>query len=338
MCCHQNDKHIGNLLHSSFEECWFGDVAKKIREETLQNKLHDYCNNSHCPFFYKDDLKSIKKNWQINESELPTELEIDIHMSHCNFGGTTARPEKTCIMCPRNYNSAREYMQQLPDRTNEFIEKVKFLMPHIQSLVILGVAEPFWKNRIFEIFDILEFKKHSEKIFFWTYTNGSIFNQEKQDKYASYVKKGALHFSLDAASRETFLKIRRNDVFDLVCSNLKNWSNYRINLNKEKNTNHIVRIYNNINTLNIHELVDMVKMAKNFKVDHLCFSPIMDLNNNHQEISDHIVSIMPNTRNYQYFIKQSHLAKKVAKDLDVDLSFYKPLDNDIGKKLVQISF
>ena len=338
MCCHQKDRYIGNLLHSSFEECWFSDIAKEIRRETLENKLHDHCNNAHCPFFYKDNLKSHVKEWHINYNELPTELEIDLHISHCNFGGTKADPKKTCIMCPRNYDSAREFMQSLPDRTNELVEKVKFLMPHIQSLVIMGVAEPFWKDKIFEIFDLLDFKNFADNVFFWTNTNGSIFNQERQIKYSSYVKKGLLHFSLDAASSETYLKIRKNNVFDLVCKNLESWNNYRLQINKEQKTNHQVKIYNNINSLNIHELVDMVKLAKKLNVDHLTFGPTIDCNTNPQESSEHVISIMPNTRNYKYFLEQSENAKKVAEELGVNLEFYKSIDNDIGKKLVQISF
>lgn len=338
MCCHQRDKYIGNLFFSTFEECWFSKIAEDIRQETLKNKLHEYCNNAACPFVYKDNLQSIRKNYDVNKNRLPTELEIDLHMSHCNFGGTKANPKKTCVMCPRNYDSAREFMQRVPDRTNELVEKIKFLMPHINSLVILGVAEPFWKNKIFEIFDILEFKKYSDKVSFWTNTNGSLFNKEKQIKYASYVKKGALHFSLDAATRETFLKIRKNDVFELICNNLEHWSSYRMRLNKQENVKHTARIYNNINSLNVHELVDMVKMTKKFNLDSIILAPTMDCNTSELEDSSHVIAIMPNTKNYKFFIQQSELAKKVAKDLGVDLCFYKPLDNNIGKKLVQISF
>ena len=195
MCCHQSDKYIGNLLHSSFEDVWFSEVAKDIRKETLQGRLHKNCQFHVCPFMHVKDLKSKFASIDVNLNGMPTELEIDLHPTHCNFGGVEMEPSKTCIMCPRSKPNFMKHFTEAPDMTFELVEKVKHLMPHLKSLCILGIAEPFWKDKIFEIFDQLDFKKYSKNINFWTYTNGSVFDYKKMEKYSSYVQKGLLQFS-----------------------------------------------------------------------------------------------------------------------------------------------
>ena len=278
MCCHQANKFIGNLFHSSFQDVWFGDIAKDIRSETLEGRLHKNCQFHVCPFMHVKDLKSKVVLIDINLDEMPTELEIDLHPTHCNFGGVEMEPSKTCIMCPRSNSSSIEYIKAYPDITFELVEKVKYLMPNLKSLCVLGIAEPFWKDKIFDIFDQLDFKKYSKNISFWTNTNGSLFDDIKMKKYSEYVQKGLLHFSLDAATEETYMKIRKNKVFHKILKNLKNWMNYSFLLN-DLGFNHKVRIYNNINSLNVHEIPAMVRMAHELKVDMLFLIPTHKFDN-----------------------------------------------------------
>ena len=333
MCCHQSDKYIGNLLHSSFEDVWFSEVAKDIRSETLQGRLHKNCQFHVCPFMHVKDLKSKFRYFHINEDEMPTELEIDLHPTHCNFGGVKMEPSKTCIMCPRSNPNFVKHFSEAPDMTFELVEKVKHLMPHLKSLCILGIAEPFWKDKIFEIFDQLDFKKYSKNINFWTYTNGSVFDYKKMEKYSSYVQKGLLQFSLDAATEKTYLKIRKNKVFHAILKNLRNWMDYSLRLN-DLGFDHKVRIHNNINSLNVHEIPAMVRMAHELKVDMLFLIPTHKFDNTDKKMLD----ILPNTSNYKQFLQYEAEGQKLAKELNVNLGIYRSLDDGISEKIVQISF
>jgi MoaA/NifB/PqqE/SkfB family radical SAM enzyme len=333
MCCHQSKRHIGNLSHSSFEDIWFSQVAKDIRSETLEGRLHKNCQFHVCPFMHVKDLKSKFYPIDVNLNGMPTELEIDLHPTHCNFGGVEMEPSKTCIMCPRSNPSSIEYFKAYPDRTFEIVEKSKHLMPNLKSLSILGVAEPFWKDKIFEIFDQLDFKKYSKNITFWTHTNGSIFDERRMKKYSGYVQKGSLNFSIDAATEETFMKIRKNKVFHTIIKNLRNWMNYSRSLN-DSGFKHKTKIYNNINSLNVHEIPAMVRMAHELKVDMLFLIPTHKFDNNDKKMLD----ILPNTSNYKQFLQYEAEGQKLAKELNVNLGIYRSLDDGMSEKLIQISF
>lgn len=203
MCCHQTYHRLGNLFTNSFEDIWFGNTANQIREETLAGRFHLFCKTPECPMAYN----KISSKHNIRNDGYPLELEFDLHTSFCNFGGLTADTNHTCIMCPRSKPETKKFIKDHPDRTDELLHKVKHLMPKLTRLCVMGVAEPFWKGKLFDIFDILEFDKHKQRTLFWTNTNGSVFNPETQSQFLDCADKSLIHFSLDAATPETFMKI-----------------------------------------------------------------------------------------------------------------------------------
>jgi hypothetical protein len=111
------------------------------------------------------------------------------------------------------------------------------------------VAEPFWKNKIFDVLGWLEYEKHKDHITLWTTCNASVFDSEKQQRLAKLVPRSFINFSIDAATPDTFLKIRRQKapVFHKIVENITRWC-------KERPPGHIVHVHNNINILNVHEV------------------------------------------------------------------------------------
>lgn len=330
MCCHQTYRFIGSLFENSFEDIWLGDLAKDIRLQILEDKLHEHCRTSECPFRYKIPKK---KTFKINKNGLPTELEFDLHPSHCNYGGVLADPQTTCVMCPRNAQVSRNFILESPDQTEMLADKVKHIVPYLCRMCIMGISEPFWKNKMFEVMDIFDFDRYKDKILFWTNTNGSLCNQEAMKVFANRTKRTCLQFSLDAATEETYLKIRRNKVWNKVVSNLREWSLKTKKLNRKEGVNHEVVIANNINLLNVKEMSLMVEMAKELQVDRLHFTGTHDMGG-----SNNLSHILPSPDNYKMFSEFERRAKKRANQLGVVLTFGgKPIDGNMQQKLVQIS-
>ena len=55
----------------------------------------------------------------------------------------------------------------------------------------------------------LNFKKYQNAIYFWSFTNGTVFGDKVQDEFLETVKYGSLGFSIDAATPETYIKVRK---------------------------------------------------------------------------------------------------------------------------------
>jgi molybdenum cofactor biosynthesis enzyme MoaA len=98
-----------------------------------------------------------------------------------------------------------------------------------------------------------------------TTTNGSTLTPSRRRRWFEYPK-SVTTFSIDAATPTTFELIRRMKVFDQVTSNL-------VACVKERKPGQVIRIHNNINKLNIHEVVEMVEFAAKSGVDEVEFNP-----------------------------------------------------------------
>jgi MoaA/NifB/PqqE/SkfB family radical SAM enzyme len=323
MCCHQNSEaYLGNLFLQTFEEIWFGEKAVAIREATLAHRLHAVCNTDQCPFRYKN-LK-VTTEHQVNENLYPTHLEFDLHPSHCNFGGLKPTPKTACVMCPRSRPDFQAFLDTLPDRTLELVDRLKPLTPYLDTINVLGVAEPFWKDVLFQILERFE---AGPQMRIWTTTNGSVFNSDRQDRFSQIVNHSHIHFSLDAATRETYHEIRQHDLFDQVFDNVRRWCRLREELNSQGHS-HSVQIHNNINTLNVHEVERMVEQAKELGVDNLTLLPTHDCGGTHPDLG----SILVGPDNYRVFLEAEQKARKKATSIGQAIYFTRPLALDFGPK------
>jgi hypothetical protein len=315
LCCYQLQQ-LGNVLKDgkTIKEIWDSPLAQEIRQYTNEGKLHPVCTSwNTCPFI-------VSEKWY-NEFEMhkdhayPTYLEICLPNTHCNIGGENPNEDNpACIMCCRNY----EFKKQ-PPITDLLCEKAKPLMPYLRYLCVLGVAEPFWKDAVFRVFDKLDFAQYKEQITFTTNTNVICLVERNIDRFFQEVHKSDISFSLDAATPETYIKIRRVDGYHLVLKNLQTFMDYRDrNGGSER---HKVYIYNNINILNVHEMVGMVETAYDLGIGRMIMLPTHD-----QCGRVDMEEFLLNEKNVKVFKKAAEAAKKRADDLGVLLHYSKPFD------------
>jgi MoaA/NifB/PqqE/SkfB family radical SAM enzyme len=324
MCCYQTT-YLGNVLRSSIEEIWNSQLANEIRQATKENWLHWACTGwGGCPYLGK---KLEPTETATFNPRMPMSLELDLPTSHCNIGGTNPNDKNpACIMCPRNAKKVQETEIIMLDQTELIVEKLKPLVPYIKTFSVLGVAEPFWKDLLFKIFDQMDFRNHKNHIFFWTYTNGSCCSEERMKRFLDYTNSSLIQVSVDAATPETYVKIRRRNFFDLIKKNL-------IAYNKMRGPGHILKICNNINTINVHEMPMMVEYAKEVGADCILFNPTHDAG-----IVAEIRPYLVTKHNLLRFVKYRNLAEEKAKEIGIKFEMLREFEQIVGvpTELVQL--
>ena len=329
MCCFmrpdplkpEQDAYIGNVLRNSFDEIWFGEVAESIREETKRGNLHQKCQCPGCP--YLDAPKPYAKN-KVIFNEHPNFLEIDLPNTHCNVGGLNPNPETSpaCVMCER----ASPLFKPEVDHLFEVLASIKHIVPNLHQIHIQGIAEPFYESKqfdylLFDLLDALDFDKYANQITVSVTTNGILMKESVRREYLSRVPHSITNFSIDAATADTYKHIRILDCFDHVLNNLYAFSSERVRVRQ------FLRIHNNINTMNVHEVLGMVHIAHKANVEYVEFNPTNGFN--------HLILV--NEDNCGLFKNAQNTIVDECHRLGVPYNFIRPLDLGFVDRLVQLT-
>lgn len=306
MCCFHQRKCLGNILKDSLEDIWFSPLAEEIRKETLEGRLHKTCQGDSCPFFRKKNLPL----QEFKQQHFPQEFEIDLPNQHCNIGGENPTAKNpACLMCERHYRDPKEFFQQ--DNLEEICKRLKPYMKHVRWLHIQGVAEPFWKDRIFEILEWLNVAEYKDDVWISTTTNGTLMNERHRNMFLEYPK-STITWSMDAGSPEIYKIIRRVDMFDRIVENMKAYAQQR------NRSGQYIHIHNNINTINIVDVEKMVRLAASVGVDRLDFNATYG-----------VPSICVNKENVHIFREAQKEIMVLARQLSVFTTFMRDLTLDI---------
>lgn len=307
--------YIGNLFENTFDDIWFGDLAEEIREKTVDGDLHPLCQVPGCPFY--SDKKPYPQE-QIIYNEYPNFLEIDLPNTHCNVGLEQPNEEHpACIMCER----ANSQFVPEKNRLWEVLPRIAHIVPNLHQIHVQGIAEPFWKDMIFQMMDLLHFDDYSDKITISTTTNGIPLNQKRREEWLRRAPHSITNFSIDAATPETYKKIRILPVFDQVLEHLYAYSAARIRKHQ------FLRTHFNLNTVNVHECLGMVHIAHKANVEYIEFNPTDGFN----------TPILVNEQNCGIFSKAQNDIIDECKRLGVPYSFLRPLDLGMTQRLVQLT-
>ena len=325
MCCYQLEQ-LGSILDENVSvlDLWNSPKAKAIREATLRGDLHKVCKSwNTCPFLIQDKTP---RRFEASD-QYPTYMEICLPNTHCNIGGEKPSDSNpACIMCCRNYD-----FQPQPNITDLLCRKAKPLIPHLNRLCILGIAEPFWKNAIFDIMDKIDFEPYKEQIRVETNTNVTCLFPKNANKWFDKVARSEISFSMDATTPETYHKIRRIDGFEKLVDYLHYYTKRREEYGGAGR--HRAVIYNNINLLNVHEMEQMVEMAVDCEVDQITLIPTHD-----QCGRVSMGELLLNGKNVSTFTKYAELAQKRAEVLGMPLHFPKPFNvvpPPVGQEFMQ---
>lgn len=327
-CCFQRpdplrpeqEAYLGNVLEKSFDDIWFGDLAEEIRETTLKGELHAKCQCPGCP------LLSLKKPYPLKHvvyNEYPNFLEVDLPNTHCNIGGPSPDPVKSpaCIMCERSAPFFRPQVSHL----DEVLERIKYLTPNLYQIHIQGIAEPFYRTRkdgflLFDVMDKLGFDDFADQITISVTTNGTLLREEVRKEYLKRAPHSITNFSIDAATAPTYKVIRILDCFDKVLANMYAFDRDRVR------DRQFLRMTNNINTINVHEVVGMCHIAQLAHAEYIEFNVTDGFN--------HVILV--NRTNCGQFARAQQSIIEECEKIGLPYSFLRPLDLGLTTEVVLI--
>jgi hypothetical protein len=309
---------LGNILDAGLEPVWNSQLAQDIREETLQNRLHSTCSSETCPYIEVQDNLHNQRHFEVKIPEaapapLPRTLEVDLPNTWCNIGGLSPNKDNpACIMCERHTSQFNPNDDRLRE-VCQILSKYKFDSIHIQ-----GVAEPFWRDRVFEVIDDLKIWGREDTTTVTSTTNGTILTEKRIRKWLE-LPHSSLTFSLDASIPETYVRIRRIDAYFKIVEYMKKFAELR---NPERQS---FRIHNNINLINVDEVIGMVALAAEVGADHIEFNPTYRTS-----------GICVNEHNVDLFKRAELQILETAEELGVQVHFLRKLTLNYESQLVQL--
>ena len=140
-------------------------------------------------------------------ASLPSILEIE-SCTRCNI-------HPPCVMCYPRLFDKRGFSGDICDAA---VQKLLPYMRGFKTISLHGVGEPLLGKKLLALLD----KTDPDKTWVQFDSNGLLLTEEMSRILISK-KLNMIDFSLDAATRETYRKIRRSD-FDLVIGNIRRLS------------------------------------------------------------------------------------------------------------------
>lgn len=259
-CCLQDDD-LGNLLHQSWEEVWQSPKMNEIRTQVSHGIFPPVCRNRSCPLLYQKTTTCLGQKF----APYPKIVELGLPNTWCNIGGKSPSPDTACFMCPRSSPFFK------PTNTETFwqvVDVLKQFAPHIHTFSPLGLSEVFWEGRLWEVLNRIGYNPYAKDILVQITSNATVFDSKTQDRYIDTVPWSGTCFSLDAATPETYKRIRRRSL-GRTLNNIKKFV-YHPRRNRKKQS---VGVEYNINMLNVHECEEMVTTWAGVPIDGVNFAP-----------------------------------------------------------------
>lgn len=165
-----------------------------------------------------------------------------------------------CVLCPTGNGTLKVPRGSMKFR--EFKKIIDECGPYLFNLTLWNWGEPFLNK---EIYDMIEYAK-SKRIFVRVSTNGHLLKDTKNIERVVRSGMDELIFSLDGASKETFMKYRKSGDFDVVMGNLKKLVETKKRL---RSRSPFVEIQFIVMHHNEHEIPKIRQLAKEIGVDAL---------------------------------------------------------------------
>ncbi|WP_113672564.1 radical SAM protein [Vallitalea guaymasensis] len=252
-CCPEWVKvPIGNPYTDTPDEAWNSMIAKIFRLSILNN-TYSFCNLDKCP---KPREKIMKTN-NLHKAQIPIELSIAIDDS-CNL---------RCDSCRTKLRMLNSWEK---NERRAIVTKIigSGWMQKTNMLTIGGNGEVFASDLYQEL---LFHPIQKERDSIYILTNGNLLTKDKIDKLKEIYNHITVSISIDAATEETYKKVRRGGNWKKLNENLK-----ILSIEKEKKRIDIVEINMVVQKQNYKEMISFINLAKYYKFDKVFFSRILN--------------------------------------------------------------
>ncbi len=209
----------------------------------------------------------------------------------------------SCPLCPTGNGTLKVPRGSM--KIAEFKRIIDECGPYLLNLTLWNWGEPFLNN---DVYDMIEYAK-SKRIFVRVSTNGHLLKDAKNIERVVRSGMDELIFSLDGASKETFMKYRKSGDFDVVMDNLKKLVETKKRL---RSRTPFVEIQFIVMRHNEHEVPKIRQLAKDIGVDALKLKTVnleMEVKGQREKNKKYL----PRDENYSRYTK--NLEKKDATPL-----------------------
>lgn len=255
-CCMAYESVYGNLYEQRFEEIWNSKRAR-ISRLALENRTYVNCDKKRCPFLVNIEAQKIdydrQEEWNYDEKVMayPESIAPEIDTS-CNLYCSSCRNE---IFIDNN-----PYIRQYADM---ILEKIVHLPVR---LLINTVGEPFASKHCKYI---IYHEKTRKRQAISLYSNGTLLSPNMLDSLLEIYETVEISISIDASTKRTYEKLRRNGNFEQLCYNLLYISRKR----REGRVSYLQFNYV-LQMDNILEMGPFVQFAKNLGSDMITINGI----------------------------------------------------------------
>lgn len=258
-CCSTfNSMSIGELRSETTKEAWNSTIHRILCLSNV-NHTYSFCDKSMCPLFIernKEETPDLNTPYQ-RMQQYPTTVAVS-HDYSCNL---------KCITCRNGYRHAsKAEMEEIENRSKTIAEEI---LPHTEFLIAAGDGEVFLSKAYRSIYTHPNMQSVRWLRFL---TNGLLFTPERwKELRAVYTGKVMMTVSIDAATKETYEKIRSGGCFDVLQRNME----YAASLRKTGDLAYL-RFNFVVQKENYREMPLFVKWGQDLGVDELFFTKILN--------------------------------------------------------------
>lgn len=257
-CCTTFVKqNMDNILEKPAYDLWHSNLHKIMCLST-ENQTFSFCDKKMCPLFIakeKEECTILKKKYKTMSAK-PEVLSLG-YDSSCNLKCSTCRKD---IYYASGYEL--DFIKQISGIIkSEYLDSCKFL-------ILAGDGEVFASKIYQEIYEDEKCNPNYIRIL----SNGTLFTPQKWETFSKgKTGKIMLTVSIDAATKETYEKIRYNGNFADLKKNMEFASKLR-----KRNELKYFRLNFVVQRENYREMIPFVQWGESLGVDEIFFTKILN--------------------------------------------------------------
>lgn len=253
-------QNLDSIMKKNEHDMWHSNLHKVLALSCV-NHTYSFCDHSMCPLFV--DTKSV----EVDNRSVPgmpynkiTEHPETLALGHdytCNLSCTTCRDDY-CVA----KGEEKEKIHNITERIkSDYLKNCEFL-------ILAGDGEVFLSDEYRSIYTDPECDPKYIRIL----SNGMLFNEKKWNELtAGKTSKIMMTVSIDAATKESYEKIRRGGKFDILKKNME----YAASL-KKNGVLRYLRFNFVVQRENYKEMPLFVKWGEELGVDEIFFTKILN--------------------------------------------------------------
>ena len=216
-------------------------TALKLMRLSIINKSYAFCNKLVCPHFNQNYTATNSRFEDLTPTDVPEEVYVSIDKS-CNL---------RCKSCRNHFFNAKGYDLRIAKKLGKILVNSKWTS-QTKRLIIASQGEIFF-SQIYKkmLFDSKLTKRDDLEIL----TNGTLMTKTNLDKLTKLYPNLQVFVTIDAATEETYKKIRIGGNFNKLMENLE----YLSTLRKNNIVKKVVLLFV-VQKDNYKEIIDVLKL------------------------------------------------------------------------------